>query len=597
MYENNLLKSNNRNLPEEVRDRIMRQTLEALLFEGIVSYAHTDGDWAVYGENEEGSKVIYTFKATQKHSFHRIKINPYSIKRNDETCEDLYVFLEELIQNQFHENQASSFIRELLETYAKDAQALRVQQEPQPVNSLSFDDIESLLIEGHPYHPSYKSRIGFSLEDNERYGPEFNQSIFPFWLAVHQDLVKATKLATIDWQELLDEHLPLEDQQRFIKYIEGSGQAPEEMYWIPVHPWQWENDLQPKFLQAIENHSVVLLGRSSVPYQAHQSLRSLTNRNYSESTYLKLPLNITNTSSSRILASHTIQNAAKISEWLHSIIDEDPYFKDDSFNILREVAGTAFEYKKATQIEQKQLYGNLGVIYRENINTYVNENERALPLNAVTHIQKNGVPIIQAFIDQYGAKRWLNRLIEVVSKPLMHLLYKHGIALESHAQNLIVIVEDGWPKRVVAKDLHDGVRFVPDSRFGPKNQPVLISEPEAHKKVNRYSFLEADAFTDVRDYYYDAFYFICMTEIAFFFERYMIDEEMFWKMCTNAILDYQHEVNLDQERCEAYDLFGEDIKIEQMTKRRLFGDGELYFSQVENPLLLARRQVECEPIS
>lgn len=81
-----------------------------------------------------------------------------------------------------------------------------------------------------------------------------------------------------------------------------------------------------------------------------------------------------------------------------------------------------------------------------------------------------------------------------------------------------------------------------------------------------------------------------MTEIAFFFERYEIGEEAFWKMCTDAILDYQQEVNLDQERCEAFDLFGEDINIEQMTKRRLFGDGQLYFARVENPLLTARRR-------
>ena len=44
-------------------------------------------------------------------------------------------------------------------------------------------------MDGHPYHPCYKSRVGFSLQDNVRYGVEFAQPIALVWLAVHQDIV------------------------------------------------------------------------------------------------------------------------------------------------------------------------------------------------------------------------------------------------------------------------------------------------------------------------------------------------------------------------------------------------------------------------
>ncbi len=42
---------------------------------------------------------------------------------------------------------------------------------------------------------------------------------------------------------------------------------------------------------------------------------------------------------------------------------------------------------------------------------------------------------------------------------MIHMLYYHGIAFESHAQNIMLIHENGWPTRIALKDFHDGVRF------------------------------------------------------------------------------------------------------------------------------------------
>ncbi|RSR96828.1 hypothetical protein EA677_14790 [Acinetobacter baumannii] len=44
--------------------------------------------------------------------------------------------------------------------------------------------------------PRHKSRVGFSLQDNVRYGVEFAQPIALVWLAVHQDIVAAREGST-----------------------------------------------------------------------------------------------------------------------------------------------------------------------------------------------------------------------------------------------------------------------------------------------------------------------------------------------------------------------------------------------------------------
>ncbi len=48
-----------------------------------------------------------------------------------------------------------------------------------PAAGAGYDDLESLVVDGHPYHPSYKSRLGFNAVDNAEYGPEFARLIRP----------------------------------------------------------------------------------------------------------------------------------------------------------------------------------------------------------------------------------------------------------------------------------------------------------------------------------------------------------------------------------------------------------------------------------
>lgn len=145
-------------------------------------------------------------------------------------------------------------------------------------------------------------------------------------------------------------------------------------------------------------------------------------------------------------------------------------------------------------------------------------------------------------------------LVRTVTLPIIHLLYAHGIALESHAQNIILVLEDDLPKRIIIKDLHDGVRYVPDQLLHPEKAPKLNPEPETHRKFNRYSFIYAGDVSEVRDYTYDAFFFICMTDIALAFEKFGLSEQSFWQLCAGVIVDYQKQHPEYAERFVAFDL-------------------------------------------
>ncbi|MBJ8193287.1 IucA/IucC family protein, partial [Bacillus cereus] len=83
------------------------------------------------------------------------------------------------------------------------------------------------------------------------------------------------------------------------------------------------------------DRDIVFLGPSDSTYRAQQSIRSLSNRMNSKAPYLKLSLSITNTSSIRILAQHTTQNAPLISDWLEALIREDELLQREEFSILK----------------------------------------------------------------------------------------------------------------------------------------------------------------------------------------------------------------------------------------------------------------------
>ncbi|QGQ99113.1 IucA/IucC family siderophore biosynthesis protein [Paenibacillus psychroresistens] len=573
---------------DEVTERIIRQTMESLLFEEIISIVPNEKEWSFTGKTVDGNIVEYSCEAAEKWSFGRVKIVKNSIKRKAEPCTSLYVFLEEVIQNQLAGAHTTSFIHELLETLAKDTQSKEFQPARIPDQDQHYEALESHMVDGHPYHPSYKSRLGFSLKDNYAYGPEFNQEVSLQWIAVSEMWADVSLSDEESLDEIYKQHLTEEDRLKFNLVIKEKGSNDKKYVFFPVHPWQWEHPMQSIFVQHLRDKDILHLGTSSSPYRAQQSIRTLAHRGNAAAAYIKLALSITNTSTSRILAHHTTQNAPRISDWLSKIIQNDRLLQQERVHILKEVMGMSFRYDQLSPIQYRSAYGMLGAIYRENVSTYLDEQEEAWPLNALLLTQKNGVPFIQAAIEQYGVDKWSDALIRTVTLPIIHLLYAHGIALESHAQNIILVVENHFPKSIILKDLHDSVRYVPDKLLQPDWAPKLNPEPETHRKFNRYSFIQAEAVSEVRDYTYDAFFFICMTDICLTFEKFGLSEADFWRKCTATILSYQQDHPEFKDRFEMFDLFGEDALIEEMTKRRIYGDSELYFRKVKNPLLRAR---------
>lgn len=94
-----------------------------------------------------------------------------------------------------------------------------------------------------PFHPSSKAKVGFNAEDVTRYAAEFGKAISLRWVAIRLDAVQQ---GFEDGLSILD---MLDDVQRGVVEAEFArkGITLDEYLPMPVHPWQLEHVILPRF--------------------------------------------------------------------------------------------------------------------------------------------------------------------------------------------------------------------------------------------------------------------------------------------------------------------------------------------------------------
>ncbi|MFC6340130.1 IucA/IucC family siderophore biosynthesis protein [Pseudomonas sp. CCM 7891] len=591
---------------QRVQQRVVGQLLQTLLYEDVLPYQDQVLDnghrrFIVQGTDAEQQPVEYRCNGLRSTSFELIRLDHASLERVDHTGQatapNLHQALAELLREFEGSAHLPRFIQELEQTQLKDLQA-RSQgySAGRPVHLLDVDALEQHFMDAHSYHPCYKSRIGFSLEDNTKYGPEFATPIAIVWLAVAKACGAMNHSQKMDFDAFIRQETGENRWQQMATALQNQGKSPDDYWVIPVHPWQWENTIVPYFYPELVNGELIYLGVSDDQYKAQQSIRTLANASTPLRPYVKLAMSMTNTSSTRILARHTVMNGPIITDWLQQLIATDSTAQALGFVILGEVAGVSFSYDHLPATRGPQTYGTLGAIWRESIHGYLKADEHAVPFNGLSHVENrysNGEesPFIDTWIAQYGLQAWTQRLLEVTVPPIIHMLYAEGIGMESHGQNIVLILKDGWPQRIALKDFHDGVRYSPAHLARPQLCPTLVPLPASHARLNRNSFILTDDVNAVRDFSCDCFFFICLAEMSIFLnQHYQLDETRFWQMTADVISAYQAAHPQHRERFALFDVFAPSYEVEELTKRRLLGDGERRFKSVPNPLHAFRSQ-------
>ena len=565
---------------EQAEQRVIVQLIEALIYEKVlpVKWCSNHISLQIQLSNTESYHAIAEVTA----HFERVRIEPSSLVKYSNgqyRAINLAAIMADLADSGLAEPNAwQAFYDELFHTIQKHAQVL-TSPSTQPMRTLDYIALEAKVNNGHLYHPSFKSRLGFTLNDNALYGPELASTFNVKWLAIDKRIANVCLSENLTIEELYNQLFCNQTLVAILNQLRAKQVRLDQVVILPVHPWQWRHIGELYFAS---RPGVYVLDIAGHEYLPQQSIRTLSDVTCQQGLSLKLAMSITNTSTSRVLAPHTVVNAAMISDWLTQLVtSDDAWQKVKKPILLKEIAGASALAQPNLQAQ----YGALACIWRESVYSYMTENQQAAPMTALMQVDIDEQPIIAPWIEKHGLENWLSVLIDKVYIPVMHMLWQHGVAMESHAQNMLLIHEQGLPVQVALKDFHDGVRFNPAWLDDPALLPKLTDSPAAHARVNPNSFLQTDDANELRDFTQDALCFVNLAELGWFMQKHFdLKGVRFWQLVRTQIDAYQAQHTHLLARFKLFDFFAPHIDVEQLASRRFLPEQRLRVMPVANPL-------------
>ncbi|TVT36095.1 hypothetical protein FNH05_25795 [Amycolatopsis rhizosphaerae] len=350
-----------------------------------------------------------------------------------------------------------------------DILATRPTAPARPVSGAAsaYLDSEQGLIDGHPRHPAPKWRSG-DRGHWRGHAPE-TRTAFPLrWLAVPGEFVH--------------DHGDF-DAHAATSRLLGGARLPDGHRAVPVHPWQYElltrdPELGPVLSAALAEGAVRDLGPAGPAFHPTASVRTLYQPE--ADLFLKTSLHVRITNCLRKNAAYELAGAVALTGLLAGPVTEVTA-RHPGFGLLAEPAarGVALPERYGTGAQRRQLLEGLGTIVRDGLGEHVPPGGQihlaatlaaARPDPAGTRTR---LADLAAQVDPADwAARWWARYLALLVPPVLRLWAVHGVVLEPHPQNVLVVLDPGrLPVAVLARDL-EGTKLLT-----PRHHATLAGLP------------------------------------------------------------------------------------------------------------------------
>jgi siderophore synthetase component len=460
-----------------------------------------------------------------------------------------------------------NLVREYKRTLLADAHIEARKRERDGFDPLSLDyaHLEGEM-EGHPWITYNKGRLGWSYDDYREYAPERKKPVTLSWVAIRRE--KATFVATdgvahdsLVRRELGDQYGAFRDR------LASQGLDPDNYYFLPVHDWQWENAIVPLFPDDIAGNDIVALGEGPDAYLPQQSVRTFVNIDNEEKHHVKVPMRILNTLVWRGLPGERTELAPTVTEYINGIYEQDEFLQNHDLVLPGEIAGINYDHSDFTAIAGSpyQYHELLGAIWRESIYTFLENDERAITLSSLLHVDSDGEPYLSRLVEQsrLTLDEWLEEFFDTVLPPLLHFLYRYGTVFSPHGQNTILVLEDGVPTRLAVKD------FVDDVNVSDQPLPELEALPDEMHDVLRKEPPEG-----LTQFIFSGLFVCVLRYVADILEEHEdYPEAAFWTHARDTILDYQARFPELEDRFELFDLLQPEFTKLSLNRNRILDSG------------------------
>ncbi|TDC64121.1 IucA/IucC family protein [Streptomyces hainanensis] len=452
------------------------------------------------------------------------------------------------------------YLEEITSTMAGTAFKLAAPHRPAAeLARADFQTVEAAMTEGHPCFVANNGRLGFDAAEYLSYAPETGSPVRLVWLAARRDLATFTASTDTDYETLIADELAAATRRRFADRMTALGLDLADYYLIPVHPWQWWNRLSVTFAGEIARHHLVCLGEGDDTYRAQQSIRTFFNTDAPEKHYVKTALSVLNMGFLRGLSASYMRATPAINDWLAGLIAKDDLLTGTGFSIIREHAAIGYHhrhYEAATEKGSPYLK-MLAALWRESPVPTLEPGQRLATMASLLHTDRNGDSFAAALIAESGlpAEVWLRHYLDAYLTPLLHCLYAYDLAFMPHGENVILVLENGVPRRVIMKDIAEEIGVMSaEQPLPPEVERIRVDVPD--------DVWALSVFTDV----FDCFFRFLNGVLT---ENGLLTEDAFWATVAACVTDYQQAVPELAEKYARFDLFAERFALSCLNRLQL----------------------------
>lgn len=534
---------------------LLRKCLSELTHERLLApeALQSDGLWTAYRLAVPASEVEYRFRARQL-PLNDWMIDLDSIQRLDnftaQPLDALKFIIEFAEQIGISQAMLPTYMEEISSTLYSSAYKLANNHTTaRQLTEADFQTVETSMTEGHPSFIANNGRIGFDAGDYVRYAPEAANPLKLVWVAVHHDKAHFASTENLPYEKLIAEELGDAQICAFTQKLVDIGVDPKNYYFMPVHPWQWQNKLLTVFAPDIARQFLIFLGEGEDQYLAQQSIRTFFNASQPRHRYVKTALSILNMGFMRGLSPYYMATTPGINEWLAELVENDTYLQSTGFKILQEVASLGYHnhyFEEA--IKGDSAYKKMfAALWRENPVAQLQPNQRLMTMAALLHTDKHGDALIVEMIKSsgLGTSDWLKRYMHAYLSPLLHCFYQYDLVFMPHGENLILRFENNIPVNAFMKDIAEEIAVMnPHARLPEKAKRLAVDVPEELKILS--------IFTDV---FAGVFRFIA----RILEEHGDYPAGQFWQVVAEVVRDYQIQYPELAEKFARYDMFGPEF--------------------------------------
>ena len=403
------------------------------------------------------------------------------------------LLLEELVQQSEGHVDAASLVERWIQSRDALQQFLNIRAED--FDALvqveqGFIASEQALILGHSMHPAPKSRTGFVHEDWQKYSPEAcGQTQLHYWLVAPEYIAEGTALEqafSIQLKQEIKWHLSESELETLAAYAHYKL--------LPLHPWQarylqskvWFKSLKAKL-------KIIDLGEKAWIFSPTTSVRTLAS--FNAPWMLKPSLSVMITNSIRVNLAKECHRGEMTHRLWHSELGQSILKQCPTLKAVNDPAWIALQLD--------------GEIIDETI--CIVRDQPFIPEQQVTCIASlcQDHPVeernrFNALFDQIAfqqkledkakiAHDWFKTFLNISLSPLMYVYHRYGMAFESHQQNVLVELKDGWPQWLWLRD-NQGFYYIEELA-----DEILQQFPELNDKAHA---VGSKAFVDERFSYY-----------------------------------------------------------------------------------------------